>query len=292
MQPNFFIVGSPKSGTTSLYHYLDQHPQVFMSTVKEPCYFASEIRPENFSPEYRKIVASSTGTWQDYLALFDGATDEIAIGEASVCYLWSATAARNIFARIPDARIIAVLRHPAERAWSQYLQGVANGYVRRPFREQIDACIASREEQFGPTRPFLEFGMYCDQIKKYLDLFPRQNVRIYFYEDGLESILTDIFRFLQVDPAFSADLSRRHLEAAASETGTALFRMLRKYDLWQPLRSLAPASLRPLFRKLAFRKRAVISMNPGDRRFLCEHYKEDVRRLALLLNRDLASWLV
>jgi hypothetical protein len=304
MQPNFFIVGAPKSGTTSLYHYLDQHPQVFMSTVKEPCYFASEIRPENFSPEYRKIVASPgdpkaekrfsglTATWQDYLALFDGATDEVAIGEASVCYLWSATAARNIFARIPDARIIAVLRHPAERAWSQYLQGLANGYVRRPFREQIDACIASREAQFSPTRPFLEFGMYCDQIKTYLDLFPRQNVRIYFYEDGLEPIVTDIFRFLQVDPAFSADLSRRHLEAATSETGTALFRMLRKYDLWQPLRSLAPTSLRPLFRKMAFRKRAVISMNREDRRFLCEHYKEDVRRLALLLNRDLASWLV
>src|SRR5580658_9442879 len=176
MQPNFFIIGAPKSGTTSLYHYLDQHPQVFMSAVKEPCYFASEVRVENFSQEYQKHVAanltgpagqresSNTGkrfsgltvSWDDYLALFDGATGEIAIGEASVCYLWSATAARNILSRIPDARIIAVLRHPADRAWSQYLQGVADGHVRRPFREQIDACIASRETQFSPTHPFLE----------------------------------------------------------------------------------------------------------------------------------------
>jgi hypothetical protein len=293
MQPNFFIVGAPKSGTTSLFHYLDQHPRIFMSAVKEPCYFASEIRLENFSREHRKIVASTcVADWQDYLALFDGATDEVAIGEASVCYLWSATAARNIFARIPDARIIAVLRHPADRAWSQYLQGVADGHVRRPFREQIDACIESRETQFSPTHPFLEFGMYCDQIRTYLDLFPRENVRVYFYQDGLDSIVADIFRFLNVDPAFSADLSRRHLEAATTETGTALFRMLRKHNLWQPLRSLAPASARPLFRKLAFRKRAVPYINPEDRRFLCEYYKEDVQRLALLLNRDLTSWLV
>jgi hypothetical protein len=311
MQPNFFIVGAPKSGTTSLFHYLDQHPQVFMSAVKEPCYFASEIRPENFSAEYRKIIVSSGGpdlrrgdpkvdkrfsgvaaTWQDYLALFDGATGEAAIGEASVCYLWSPTAARNIFARIPNARIIAVLRHPADRAWSQYLQGVANGHVRRSFRAQIDACIASHEEQFSPTHPFLEFGMYCRQIKTYFDLFPRENIRIYFYQDGLAAIVADVFRFLNVNPAFSPDLSRRHLEAATSETGTALFRMLRKYNLWHSLRKLAPASVRPLFRKLAFRRRAVTPMNHEDRRFLCEYYKEDVQRLALLVNRDLTSWYV
>jgi hypothetical protein len=311
MHPNFFIVGAPKSGTTSLYHYLDRHPQVFMSAVKEPCYFASEIRPENFSREYRKIVASPggpylrrgdsktekrfsglTSTWHDYLALFDGATEEVAIGEASVCYLWSPTAARNIFARIPDARIVAVLRHPADRAWSQYLQGVANGYVRKSFREQIDACIKSREAQFSPTHPFLEFGMYFRQIETYLDLFPRENIRIYFYQDGLAPIVADVFRLLNVSPAFSPDLSRRYLEAATAETGTALFRLLRKYDLWQSLRRLAPTSVRPLFRKLAFRKRAVTSMNPEDRRFLCEYYKEDVLRLASLLNRDLTSWLV
>jgi hypothetical protein len=293
MQPNFFIVGAPKSGTTSLFHYLNQHPGVFMPAVKEPCYFASEFRPENFFREYRKIIASScVADWRDYLALFDGANGATAIGEASVCYLWSPTAARNIFDRIPGARIIAVLRHPAERAWSQYLQGVANGHVRESFREQIEACIASRETLFGPTHPFLEFGMYCEQIKVYLDLFPRENVRIYFYQDGLASIVADIFRFLIADPAFSADLSRKHLEAATSETGSALFRLLRKHGLWQALRNLAPASVRPLFRKLAFRKRAVPSMNREDRRFLCEYYKEDVQRLALLLNRDLTSWLV
>lgn len=282
-----------------------------MSAVKEPCHFASEFRPENFSREYRKIVVSAAGpgmrrgdpqsekrfsglaaSWQDYLGLFDAVTDEIAIGEASVCYLWSPTAARNIFARIPGARIIAVLRHPADRAWSQYQHCVANGYVRRTFREQIHACIKSREAQFSPTHPFLEFGMYSRQIETYLDLFPRENVRVYFYQDGLAPVVSDIFRFLNVDPAFKADLSRRHLDAATFETGTALLRVLRQYNLWQLCRRLAPAPVRPLFRKLAFRKRAVQFMNPEDRRFLCEYYKEDVLRLASLVDRDLASWLV
>ena len=176
MQPNFFIIGAPKAGTTSLFHYLDQHPRIFMSPVKEPHYFASEIRPENLSREYRNqmVVSGIAATWQDYLALFHGATDEVAIGEASVCYLWSPTAARNIFARIPnrpDHR--RCWRHPAMTAplVTVVYNCVANGYVRRSFREQIDACVRSRETQFSPTHPFLELGMYCRQIEAYLDLF-------------------------------------------------------------------------------------------------------------------------
>ena len=222
---------------------------------KEPHYFASEVRPENLSREYRNQMAVSglATTWQDYLALFAGATDEVAIGEASVCYLWSPTAALNIFARIPNARIIAVLRHPADRAWSQYLHCVANGYVRRSFREQIDSCVRSRETQFSPTHPFLELGMYSRQIAAYLDLFPRENIRIYFYQDGLASIVGDVFRFLNVDCEFRADLSRRHLEAANAEVGTALFRMLQEVQSVAAIAKSAPAATRPLFRKLAFR---------------------------------------
>ncbi len=304
--PNFFIVGAPKSGTTSLYHYLSQHPQIFLSPVKEPCYFASEVRLENFPEEYRKQIAADSApssdsrrlsglraTWESYLELFDGVMDEIAIGEASVCYLWSPAAARNIRARIPGARIIAVLRHPVERAWSQYLQGLANGYFCRPFHECLQTFLAPAGPYFSPSHPFLEFGFYYQQVRKYFDLFPPESVRIYFHQDGLDSIVGDIFRFLGVDTAFRADLSQRHLEAAATGQSTALFRVLRKHNLWQPLRKLVPAPVRPAFRRLAFRERAAdVVMTSEDRQFLCGYYREDVLRLASLLNRDLTAWLV
>jgi hypothetical protein len=311
MRPNFFIVGAPKSGTTSLYHYLDQHPQIFMSPIKEPSYFASEMRPEKLAAEYRNHPALDSAelerylkgprlekrgglisTWQDYLKLFDSATREIAIGEASVCYLWSPTAAQNIARCTPEAKIIAVLRHPADRAWSEYLSSVANGYVTGSFREQIDACLAPHAEEFSPIYPFLEFGMYCRQVKTFLKLFPRENIRIYFYQDGHSSIVSDLFRFLNVDPAFSVDLSRKYLDSSTAETPMALFRILRKNNLWEPLRKLAPKSVRPFFRRLAFRKSAIPVMNKEDRQFLCEYYKEDVLQLSHLLNRDLTSWLV
>src|SRR5579863_1241705 len=132
--PNFFIVGAPKAGTTSLYHYLDQHPEIYMSPVKETNHFASEIRLAGFADELQEQVKRDMRAmqkylagpmsekrfgavgleWDDYLKLFRNATDEKAIGEASVCYLWSRTAAKNIFARIPRAKIIMILRDPAE----------------------------------------------------------------------------------------------------------------------------------------------------------------------------------
>ncbi len=114
--PNFFIVGAPKAGTTSLYYYLDQHPQVYMSAIKEPHFFAPEVREENFDPELRRGISRATGglreflsgpmrrkrfsgivtDWEDYLRLFGGADGELALGEASACYLWSPTAAEQI----------------------------------------------------------------------------------------------------------------------------------------------------------------------------------------------------
>src|ERR1700761_4886436 len=105
MLPNFFVVGAPKAGTTSLYNYLDQHPQIYMSPVKEPCFFASEVRPEAFRRDYRRyVIRQNSGRkgqkrfsgliseWKDYLSLFDQAEGYRAVGEASVCYLWSASA--------------------------------------------------------------------------------------------------------------------------------------------------------------------------------------------------------
>src|SRR4051794_22949210 len=119
--PNFFLVGAAKAGTTSLHHYLGQHPSVYVSPIKEPHYFADEVRPDNFCEEMRtKIVAREPAlreylagsgcepfsggpicNWDDYLRLFRCAGTRSVIGEASPCYLWSPTAPRNIANRFP-----------------------------------------------------------------------------------------------------------------------------------------------------------------------------------------------
>lgn len=264
--PNFFLAGAPKSGTTSLHHYLDQHPEIYMSPVKETNYFASEIRLERFSeslrpraeqdaPKLRKYLDGDirekrfggiiTG-WSDYLKLFERAGVERAIGEASVCYLWSESAPANIAKRIPDAKIILVLRNPVETVFSMYLQSLRGGAFTGSFAEALQMGVRQRGGPIDLMHPFLELGLYYEQVKRFLETFSESRVGIYWYGDYK---LADIFRFLDVDPAFCPDTSKRYLESGQR---TAL--------------------------------------EPADREFLENFYRSDIRKLGKLLNRDLSSW--
>jgi hypothetical protein len=311
--PNFFIVGAPKAGTTALYHYLDQHPQIYMSRVKEPCYFASELRPAKFSKdvqplmrrvnldlqEYLKGPMSTRHfgglvmEWKDYLKLFRNANGESAIGESSVCYLWSKTAAAGIASRIPNAKIIMILRNPADRLFSQYLHLVTVGSVRVSFRECVERGLRANRQEFGRYHPFLEFGMYHDQVQRYLDLFPRERIRIYFYEDYQRSalaLLQDIFRFLSVDSGFVPDTSKRHLEPRVPRLLTTSY-LLKKYGAWPRLKDLIPPALRDTARAVVLRQNKSLSLKPEDRSYLVQYYRDDIQKLSKLLDRDLRGWL-
>ena len=244
-----------------------------MSPVKEPNHFASEIQLEGFAEplreptrrgmeEMQKYLAGpmlekrfgAVGlTWADYLKLFRNAQQEKAIGEASVCYLWSESAARNIFARIGEAKIIIILRHPAERAFSQYRQWAGKKRMRETFREACEKCIANRGGKFQAMSPFLEMGLYAEQVKRYLELFPRESVRIVFYEDYQRdpaAMIDGTLGFLGVDARFQPDLSRKYL--VGNENGCVL--------------------------------------TERDRSYLADYYRDDVRKLAQLLDRDLSRW--
>ena len=255
IEPNFFLAGAPKAGTTSLHRYLSQHPRIFMSRVKEPCYFACEVRPENFAEPYRQPSPDLITDWPSYLRLFQDAGDAAAIGEASVCYLWSPTAAANIAGRIPGARILMVLRDPAERAFSQYLHGVAKGRIAGGFRDHIDASLRDTAGCFRPTYPLLQFGHYGVQIRRYLAHFPSRQLHIALYEDYQRDpagFYRGVLDFLGVDPDFVPDTSRRYRE---------------------------------------YPERDIFELAPADRRFLVDHYRDDVVDLERLLGRDLSAWL-
>jgi hypothetical protein len=119
--PNFLIIGAAKSGTTSLHHYLKQHPQVYMSQIKEPSFFAFEgTKPAIPGPWKRWAAHNFITDIQAYRSLFQGVSDEVAIGEASTIYLVHPTAPQRIRHYVPDAKLIAILRDPAERAYSNY----------------------------------------------------------------------------------------------------------------------------------------------------------------------------
>jgi len=310
--PNFFLVGAPKAGTTSLYHYLDQHPDVYMSPVKEPNYFATEIRSRNIGPQWQHWARQENDSLQDYLKgpmrekrfgglisdlpdylkLFRNVNGEKAIGEASVCYLWSNTAARNIASAVPDAKILMMLRNPVDRAFSQYKQAVAGGLVGRSFREQIQVSLHNRSHQFEVLNPFLEYGLYYEQVKRYIELFPAQQILVCLYdeyEQAPEKLLADIFRFLKVDPLFFPDITQRHLQTHVLRFVWLTYH-LRKCGLWSRFRRSTPAALLPVIRRWVSQTGQTLKINSADRDYLNDYYREDVARLSTLLRRDLQSW--
>ncbi len=311
MLPTFFIAGAPKAGTTSLYHYLDQHPQIYMSAVKEPNFFAAEIREENFvtqlrgrmardarelrqflsGPMLQKRFGGIVTDFDDYARLFANSNGASARGEASVCYLWSSTAAEAIVRRIPDAKILVMLRDPAERAFSQYLHGIGNGTIRWSFREHIERNVRYRSRELCIHYPFLEFGWYAAQLSRFLERFG-SHVWIGLHED-LKShpmnVVQDIYRFLGVDAGFSPDIARRHLEAEIPRT--AVVAWLRRSGAWRTAADVTPVRMRPRIRQALVTKPKDTRMDPADRRYLVDYYREDIRKLAGILGRELDAWL-
>ena len=312
-QPDFFIVGAAKAGTTSLYHYLDQHPDIYMSPLKEPAYFSLEVRPENFvvsrQAHVRRVVEDTRAylrgpmlekrangivcEWEDYLRLFAAATTQRAVGEASVAYLWSKTAPAEIATRIPHARILMVLRAPAERAFSQYLQGVSDGILTQSFRDYIRASLRDGGEGLGIHRPFLEMGFYADQVQRYLDYFPREQIGIWLYEDirdRPQEFIREVFTFLGVDSSFTPDISKLHNQAYIARA-VKPSQLLRRAGIWQMMKRLTPAPIKSRLHHAIYHPPNSVTMQPADRAVLLDFYRSDIQRLEILLKRDLSVWL-
>jgi hypothetical protein len=209
--PNFILVGAGKAGTTSLYSYLAQHPQIYMSPTKDPRYFSSEyyttFNRNAIGHQYREEGMSI----EEYEALFSGVTDEIAVGEASTEYLFFEKTAERIKNTIPDAKIIIILRDPVERAFSAYCYHVRDGRETLSFEESLEREPSRENEKWQVGWFYKRGGLYYKQVKRYLEMFDWSRVKLILWEDLNQSpqkVYTDIFDFLQVNTAFVPNLSR------------------------------------------------------------------------------------
>lgn len=208
-----------------------------------------------------------------------------------MCYLWSQSAPIRIAHKVPGAKILVVLRDPAERAWSQYLQGLGNGVICCSFREHIQHNLQHRSKQLSLNYPFLEFGLYSEQLRRYLDRFGA-NVWVGFHEDFQDrpsEVYQSICRFLGVAEGFSPSMERRHLEAQVPRV--SLVGWLKRSGLWKATPMITPLSLRPLIRRAVVRKPGTARIGPADRRYLIDFYRKDIRKLESLLGRNLDEWL-
>jgi hypothetical protein len=295
--PNFLIIGAGKAGTTSLYHYLRQHPQVFMSPAKEPKFFALEGHPLDFrGPHDDRIRRGTTTSLAEYLALFDQVRDEAAIGEASTIYLGDPRAPGAIAERIPDARLVAILRHPAERAFSAHQHLVRDGY--EPLTRFEDALAAESQRMadgWYVQYQYQDRGYYGRQLQRYFDRFDRDRIRIYLYEEFLADprrLLADLFGFLGVDPGFQPDISSWHNVSGQPRSAGLQRWLTRSHPLKEALKARIPARWG---HRLISRVQAVnvvrSALEPETRQRLIRAYRDDIEQLQGLIGRDLSHWL-
>lgn len=291
--PNFLIIGAQKSGTTSLYYYLKQHPQVYMSPVKEAHFFDDE---EGGKRSFRGPGRSSppaVSSIDDYSALFGGVTDETAVGEASPSYIYVPEAPRRIRYRIPDAKLIAILRDPADRAYSAFL------HTSRTGREPLtDFAQALREEEdrirndWHPLYHYRARGFYHAQLGRYFDVFGQDRVGVYLYEDlraDPRVVLQDIFGFLGIDEGFVPDMSVRY-NVSGLPRNKAARTLVRRLNATTPvLKRFLPFELRQRIKSRIFTKPPPLASN--IRRELIEAYRPDIMKLQDLIQRDLSRWL-
>ncbi|MGP1386976.1 MAG: sulfotransferase family protein [Thainema sp.] len=285
--PDFIILGAGKGGTTSIYRYLEEHPQIFLPTTKELYFFAFEGEPD------REGVTD----FETYKTMFASAPTDQVIGEVSSIYLFRPQAAERIHHYVPNAKLIAILRHPAERAFSDYLFHVRN--LHPSVMDEAGNKPLDFEHFVKQDGYFVQIGFYYEQLKRYYDRFPTEQIKIYLFDDLVkdsDALMQDLFMFIGVDPNFKPDTEKRHNVSGAPKNA-ALYRLLKEKN---PLRSAAATVLKlflPVDARQNLRSRLIKqnlsrpTLQPEHRQQLIDIYRDDILKTQDLLQRDLSNWL-
>lgn len=294
--PNFLIIGSGRSGTTSLHNFLGQHPEIYVSPFKETNYFAFEGREHLYGgPGARWLIKSSVYERKRYEALFEDVRDEKAIGESSPRYLYTPESIERISRELPDVKLIAILRNPVERAFASFVG------LRRDGWEPSDSFFEALDQESQRVAEnwvmgcYTHVGYYFRHLSLCYELFPPDQIKIYLHEDFRDKpteLLQDVYSFLGVDGGFIPDMSVQH-----NVTGIISNPILRAIwtetaKLRAMLGPMLPYGIRNMAGKLIVRNLEKPEFPVDARRKLTECFREDVTNLQGLIDRDLSHWLV
>ena len=291
--PTFLIVGAAKSGTTSLYHYLKNNPQIHMSAIKEPWFFSiADLDIEDIK-SFPKYV---TYTPKDYESLFISSKD--VKGEASPTYLyWYKPTIKNIKKYHPrwnKLKIIVILRNPAERAYSQYLHIKRKTLEKRAFYEVLKDIKKFEGKDTRKLEYYLDYfgpSRYVDSLRAYLKNF--KNVKVYLYEDLKEKpteLMKDLLRFLEM-PEEMKEVNEKY-NVSKGDT-SVLYTIIRKKKLYKLIPSAIRKSkvyktkVKPLLNDIYYKRKLNINFKRMNRIY----FKEEIKELERIINRDLSMWL-
>jgi hypothetical protein len=300
-RPNLFIIGAPKSGTTSLYEYLRGHPQVFMSPMKEPFYFS----PDVISGPKRRRLRFETDQ-EAYVDLFSGAKDQRWLGEASTGYMVSHVAASNVKSFAPEARVIAMVRNPVEVVHALHDERVSHGV--EDIEDFGKALAAEDDRRAGRRLPegstplgatYVEAGRFGEQLNRWFEELGRDRVHVIVFDDftsDTPSTFEQVLRFLEIDPSYRPSFE---VHNPSHRMRGGIVGRLRRSGLGRRLRRLATRIFgESRATRLAREARhSRVSRSTNERTPLAKDLKErleaefsaDVTALGKAIDRDLAA---
>jgi hypothetical protein len=308
--PNFFVVGVVKGGTTSLYHYLTQHPDVYLPHIKETNHFsANDISEQDFLKGYAQDVKIDLDKYiksgmtetihiahvnedRHYKALFSKVGQEKAIGEISNSYMICPSAAKAIHDFNPEAKILVILRNPIRRAWSQFLMNLREAKSDADnFIQELENDHAQNPKGWGVNHQYLELGKYSDQLKRYFDLFGKERVLPIFFEDykkDPEDVLAGICAFLEIEDSFVFDFSEKS-NASALPRNASLNRFLVNSGIMSTAKKLTPKPLRQKLAGAMYSEKNIPTLQEADAKWLRDYYQAEVTQLSELLEKDITK---
>lgn len=282
---NFFIVGAAKAGTTTIYRHLEAHHRVCMCAIKEPNYFSGgNILADRLY--YKEPVISDEA---QYEALFKAGPEQDLIGEASVSYLYYPGTAAKIRLYNPEARILILLRNPAERAFSHYLMDQKLGLAPESFERVLEGGTLPELRSY--FQQYVLYGLYYRQVKEYLETFGKEQVLVVLFEEvkhNLPDLLSRISTFLSLTPAVEPLPSQKYNEAGIPE-GKWVSWLYRMKGIRKFLKDFLPVSIGDQLKK-HFLKTPSEQLSVQSRKWLRNYYLDDIRKLEKLTGQNLSSW--
>lgn len=295
--PNFIVIGAPKSGTTSLFFYLKQHPEIYLPIRKELHYFSYPLLEQRVSgPGDSNVLASLCSSRQEYESHYKGVRQQRAIGEISPSYLYFSEVSERIKAELGEVKIIALVRNPVEKAYSQYMHMV------RENRETLSFYDALMEEEnrriagWGDIWSYAESSLYAERLEKYISVFGRSNVKIILAEDMFSNpneALHKLFSFLGVEPSFQPNTTKSYNRTGQPRSKLLADFLARSSLLKHFFKQLIPEDTRVHLRL------ALMEINTGkkdtmdskSRRYLTEFFKDDISTVETIIERK-TNWIL
>lgn len=303
--PTFAIIGAGKSGTTAIHEYCDQHPEVFMTRIKETNFFELEGEKVIYTPEEDPLqfhyYPQSINNIKDYKALYlEAEGTEKALGETSPMYLYGKKAPQNIKRYVPDIKLIAILRQPTDRLYSRYLHLSRDGdQPNGNFEDALD-----KDSIWWQRNDLVSEGFYYSHLKRYFETFDRNQLKVFLYDDlrkDPEKVMTELFSFIGVDPTFRPSLETEYNVSGKPKNPIINSLIGSNSIIINAAKKIAPGLVSKLKNSPAAQKQLTelrkknLDRTPPTpeirQRFLDEVYGDEIQNLAKLLNRDLSHWM-